>query len=351
MLEFRTIVRMSTYRENEVLTGFWYYLDSDHGVLVWTMKRQYWRYFTNFLVIFTAFSFERLWFLIGYVIYQRGSHNKPRDGLRRSTEILIRNFSNRGFISQYIFVLFYWRRRRITSNRSQLISILIFLLAVLVFLSGQITAIFLQPSSDDGRVAMLKAHQGCGIYYSSTPQGFDSLVSSAMKEIEPLYQFYADFVASRPIIEPPPGFYIPLVSPDSLIGPSLTAFKTNCPFHPDICRYKEGIVGMDQEAYRPMIMDTGFLSSRDVGVNTEEQVTLRRVDVCAPLDTKNEKYHSFDQFSPEGPGNQTDGFIHGYMYGPISGREAESSWESQRSTNLTYKYAGSFKSLQRMTVW
>ncbi|KAF3940615.1 hypothetical protein ABW19_dt0209883 [Dactylella cylindrospora] len=249
--------------EESVISGPWF----DHnGTTIWdthvcTLKIRYFGFLNNFLVIFLTLVAERFWVLLAYAIHQMGSHGEPRDGMRRSMEVFIRNASALDVVLSGWKILRRWRYR--STRKTWYKCFMIFLIALGTLAGFQSAGIYTNRIRL-GSIVRLRSSSTCGLYRPAAGS-LDTTLTNAAKDIDVILK---STINKRGLIDST-GYAL------KDLWPLLNATAIDCPFDPQLCATSN-----NQTAIK---IDSGAISIRQFGINSPEEVTVRRVHQCAVL--------------------------------------------------------------------
>lgn len=250
-----------------VMLGRWH---NYNGTTIWeqdlyTMTTRHWLIFNNFLVIFLTIVAERSWSIIAYALHQCGSHSKPRDGLRRSTEVYLRNLSNLNIVFNLGLLLNKWRLR--ARAKSHFKTILIGCLAILNLAGFQIASLFI-PRIGLTTLVQLKSSPAsvCGIFRGEEEEAVPDIIVSMADSINGQLTQNLRFESANS--NTAPHFQI-------------QEYNILCPFEDSLC-----IDEMDQlhAKFKPVSFDTGLIPFRALLINSPETKESRYVNNCSILD-------------------------------------------------------------------
>lgn len=333
-----------------ILTGSWY---NYNGTTMWdtqlyTMTARNWSYFNNFLVIFLTIVAERLWFILSYFIYQASSHSQPRDGLRRSTDVLLRNMSNMNIIVQLPWLIYHWSGANRWPRLSSFKAFAILWLAIGNLFGFQAAAIFLSHIKAHN-LAPVRSSDSCGIYLPDR-QAQSDLMSYSVQEIES-----AAGLRSQYLTPSSNGFANEFFRiKNRTIG---------CPFKNKMCLFSDTELDKD-DLNNPVSLDTGRVSIRSFGINSKEDLEVRRVYNCSALNTDRFEYQNnltLQRATIENdlilPARYAFRYFFGFAGNQIRyGKEVmnysvnnQSSWYLQKDT--TYIFLSDHLNLDTMSVW
>lgn len=276
----------------QAYVGFW--VDWSKGRVfgaTLTLSQRQADFLTNGLALFVQLAGSQLWDIIKYAIHRWRARDTLHDALFYQQQAMLRNCSSAETVMGLLSTCRVWRSRQIRPLKRSL--------ALLVF-TGIYTSASIAAAILSARVAMedaevLARSPTCGLW--SISQNITEATAIAQDGHWPEFiDYMTDFQtnAIKSASDVTACTWFNTTDPGSSVIPADSCDVTNgriewqnvtydapCPFAPEMCRQN-----MTTGAFK---LDSGLVSSdADFGINAPpiDQVTLRRVLTCAPLETR-----------------------------------------------------------------
>ena len=281
---------MSQYTQAYV--GFW--VDWSKGRVLGatlTLSDRQATFLTSGLALFVSLAGSQLWEIVKYVIYRLRARDTPHDTIFHQQQAMLRNCSSAETVLGLLSISWVWRSRRTQPFRRCLL---------LLIIAGAHTGSIITASICSANVAMqdagvLTQSPTCGLW--SISQNNTEAAELAQDGYWPEYidymtDFQANAIRSASDVttctwfnSTDPASSVTLadqceVSTGRIKWQNVT-YDAPCPFAPEMCNHN-----LTTGAFK---LDSGLVNSDSgFGINAppSDQVTLRRVLTCAPLETR-----------------------------------------------------------------
>ncbi|KAK6357989.1 hypothetical protein TWF730_007343 [Orbilia blumenaviensis] len=220
--------------------------------------------FNNALLLLITFVGTRFWFIITFIIHRRGKHDTRRDGLRRMVEVILRNQSALSAFGYIVKASSAWKGA--APLRSRWIARVMALLAILNVLAWA-GAGLAETLVIVGPIVQASSNR-CGYYLPDLT--LESETSNLIRDWTLDLTRAAQLHIST-CTKPGSSNCGRLISP--IVDFQLTHNAT-CPFGNGLC----------SEGPRSALnIDTGNISSADLGFNIPKPFTVRHTMQCSPI--------------------------------------------------------------------
>ncbi|KAK6532389.1 hypothetical protein TWF281_006578 [Arthrobotrys megalospora] len=235
--------------------------------------------FNNALLLLITLVGTRFWFIISFIIHRRGKHDTRRDGLRRTVEVILRNQSALSAFGYIMKASSAWKG--VAPLRSRWIARIVAILAILNVLVWA-GAGLAETLVIIGPIVQASSSQ-CGFYLPdlTLQKETSNLIRDWTLDLTRAAQLHVS-TCTKPGLD----------NCGRLVSPTVSFQLTHnatCPFGSDLC----------SEGPRSALnIDTGNISSADLGFNIPKPFTVRHTMQCSPIKTNARVYNlSWPAFS------------------------------------------------------
>ena len=246
---------------------------------------------TNGLALFVQLAGSQLWDIIKYASYRLRARDKPHDAFFYQQQAILRNCSSADTIVGLLSISRAWRSRRTRPLRR----CLVLLIFAGVHAGGFIVAAIFSASVAMEDAGVLTRSPTCGLW-SISENITDALKAAQDGHSPEFYDYMTDYqtnaIMSASDVRACTWFNTtesgsPVTLADSCevstgrIEWQKVAYNASCPFAAEMCSHN-----LTTGAFQ---IDSGHVNSDSgFGINAppSDQVTLRKVLTCAPLETK-----------------------------------------------------------------